>query len=49
MGFFKNAKGKNDFITELEKKIDFEKNKLKDFQTRMNLLKECIDSTKQHA
>jgi len=49
MGFFKNAKGKNDFITELEKKIEFEKTKLKDFQTRMNLLKETIDSTKQHA
>lgn len=49
MGFFKNAKGKNDFITELEKKIEVEKNKLKDFQTRMNLLKETIDSTKQHA
>ena len=49
MGFFKNAKGKNDFITELEKKIEFEKSKLKDFQTRMNFLKDTFDSTKQHA
>jgi hypothetical protein len=49
MGFFKNAKGKNDFMTELEKKIDFEKSKLKDFQIRMNLVKETIDSIKQHA
>jgi hypothetical protein len=49
MGFFKNAKGKNDFMTELENKIDFEKSKLKDFQIRMNLVKETIDSTKQHA
>jgi hypothetical protein len=49
MGFFKNAKGKNDFITELEKKVETEKNKLKDFQIRMTLLKEIIDSSKQHA
>jgi len=49
MGFFKNAKGKNDFITEVEKKIEIEKTKLKDFQTRSQLLKTVMEGAKQHA
>jgi predicted DNA-binding protein YlxM (UPF0122 family) len=44
MGFFKNAKGKNDFITEIENKVEHEKAKLKDFKDRMKLLSDAMDS-----
>lgn len=44
MGFFKNAKGKNDFMQEIENKISNEKNKLNDFKERLKLVNEAIDS-----
>jgi hypothetical protein len=44
MGFFKNAKGKNDFMQEIENKITNEKNKLNEFKERLKLVNEAIDS-----
>lgn len=44
MGFFKNAKGKNDFMTEIENKIEVEKNRLNEFKDRLKLVNEAIDS-----
>ncbi|MDP2388437.1 MAG: DUF349 domain-containing protein [Bacteroidota bacterium] len=46
MGFFKNSKGKSDFMIEIENKIEVEKNKLKEFQQKIKLVNEAIDSLK---
>lgn len=40
LGFFKSAKGKNDFMKEIEEKIDAEKTKLKDFEAKRKLVLE---------
>jgi hypothetical protein len=49
MGFFKNAKGKNDFITEIENKVEHEKAKLQDFKDRMKLLNDAMDIMRVHS
>ena len=38
LGFFKSAKGKNDFMKEIEDKIEAEKAKLKDFEAKRKLI-----------
>lgn len=38
LGFFKSAKGKNDFMKEIEEKIEAEKSKLKDFEAKRKLV-----------
>lgn len=38
LGFFKSAKGKNDFMKEIEDKIEAEKSKLKDFEAKRKLV-----------
>ncbi len=38
LGFFKSAKGKNDFMKEIEDKIEAEKTKQKDFETKRKLI-----------
>ncbi len=40
LGFFKSAKGKNDFMKEIEDKIEAEKAKLKDFESKRQLVLE---------
>lgn len=40
LGFFKSAKGKNDFMKEIEDKIEAEKAKLKDFESKRKLVLE---------
>ncbi len=42
LGFFKSSKGKNDFITEIENKVNVEKAKIADFKTKQKMVNEAI-------